>query len=203
MTERDGAWFDLLRRSHWLTHAPTQLVRCAPAGDGRWSLGSITVSEADLLAARPTGPVDRIRLFHLVHEGWRVASFTLFRPLVYFAAFSAPEIFECLRLAVASLIERGGWQWDVLVLTAADTADKVRSILAPCGLGERLHVACVAPARDPLDWCMARYRLDAHPVMPTPRAPTVGANSPAWTSRSPTMCCASSAGSKSACCRRC
>jgi hypothetical protein len=158
------AWLNHLRGSLWLTHAPAQLVRAELGPDGQWSLGAIIVSEAELLAAQPAGPVDRIRLFHLVHEGWRVASFRLFRPLVYFAAFSAPEIFACLQLAVSSLVEQGGWQWDVLVLTAPETAEKVRVLLESCGLGERLHVASVSPAQNRLDWCMARYHLDAHPV---------------------------------------
>ena len=99
-----------------------------------------------MLAARPSGPIDQVRVFHLLHAGWRVASFRLFRPLAYFAAFSAPEIFECLRLAVSSLIEHGKWRWDVLVLTAPETSAIARAMLEPCALGERLHVATITPA---------------------------------------------------------
>lgn len=158
------AWLSDLQGSLWLTHAPAGLVRIRPMGDGRWAVGDLTVSEAELLAARPPGTAGPVRLFHLVHEGWRVASFRRFRPLAYFAAFESPDIFECLRLAVTSLVEQGGWQWEVLVMTAAGTTGHVRALLEPCGLGERLHVAAVAPARDRLDWYLARYRLDAHPV---------------------------------------
>jgi hypothetical protein len=160
----DQSWLDILQRSTWLTHAPAQLVRIAPAQDGRWSVGDIMVTEAELLAARPAGPIEEVRVFHLLYAGWRVASLRLFRPLAYFAAFSAPEIFECLRLAISSLIEHGRWQWDVLVLTGPDTCETVRAMLAPCGLGERLHVAPVSPAASMVDWCLARYRLDAHPI---------------------------------------
>jgi hypothetical protein len=161
----DRPWLDYLQGPYWLTHAPTQLVKIALAPDGRWSIGDITVTEQELLATRPSGPIDQVRVFHLLHAGWRVASFRLFRPLAYFAAFSAPEIFECLRLAVSSLIEHGKWRWDVLVLTAPETSAIARALLEPCALGERLHVATITPAETMVDWCLARYRLDAHPVL--------------------------------------
>nr|WP_294518762.1 hypothetical protein [uncultured Rhodopila sp.] len=167
MTAQSDVWLAYLQRFPWLTHAPARLVNIAPMTGGRWSLGDVVVSEAELLAARPDGPVEQIRLFHLVHGGWRVASFRQFRPLVYFSAFGSPDIFACLKLAVSSLVERGRWQWDVLVLTAADTIDTVRTLLAPCGLGERLHLAVIEPASGQLGWYLARYRLDAHPIMRT------------------------------------
>ena len=157
-------WFGLLAGSHWLTRAPARIVRAAPAPDGRWTIGGLSVTKAELEAARPNGPIEQVRSFTLLHGGWRVASFTLFRPLVYFAAFGADEIFDCLACGVSSLLGFGGWQWDVLVLTAPAQADHVRSVLAPAGLGPRLHVATVTPCDTPLDWCMARYRLDAHPI---------------------------------------
>jgi len=92
----------------------------------------------------------------VLHDGWRVALFRQFRPLAYFAAFSSPDIFACLHLAVSSLIDLGGWQWDILVLTAPNTVALVRSLLAPCNLGERLHIAPVEQSRHRLDWHMAR-----------------------------------------------
>lgn len=158
-------WLQHLERSSWLTHRPTRLVRCVPAGDGRWSLGPVTVDQSTLLAAQPPGPPGLVREFRLLHQGWRVESFRLFRPLVYFAAFSAPQIFECLALSVGSLLHHGGWEWEVLVLTGRETVDTVHWVLASLGLGPRLHVAAVETAATPLDWCLARYRLDAHPVM--------------------------------------
>jgi hypothetical protein len=96
MTMDTDAWFQHLQQFHWLTHAPVQLTKPQPLADGRWSLRQITVTEAELAAAKPAEPVEQVRLFHLVHDDWRVASFRLFRPLVYFAAFSSPDVFACL-----------------------------------------------------------------------------------------------------------
>jgi hypothetical protein len=133
--------------------------------DGLWLIGGLRVTEAELVAARPDGPLERIRGFELLHGGWRVAGFRLFRPLAYFAAFADPGIFACLKLAVASLLENAGWRWDVLVMTAPDTVQHARALLEPCGFGPRLHVAAVTPCETRLDWCLARYRLDAHRLM--------------------------------------
>jgi hypothetical protein len=158
------AWFQHVAGSAWLTLGPPRIVTPKRDPDGRWRLGDVETSDAELEAARPRGSDAAAKSFALIHQGWRVAPFHLFRPLVYFAAFYAPEVFDCLELAVRSLVRFGRWRYDVLVLTGAETVDTVRTRLAPLGLGERLHVAAVEPAEDIVDWWLSRYRMDAHPI---------------------------------------
>lgn len=158
-------WLTYLQRGQWLTHAPSELVEVKPAQDGYWSLGNLLVTEDEILKAQPQGPVDQVRLFHVIHGDWRVASFRRFRPVVYFAAFRSPEVFACLKLAVSSLLQHGCWQWEVVVLTASETVDAVQVVLAPLGLDSRLIIVAVGPSEDRLDWCMARFRLTAHPLL--------------------------------------
>jgi hypothetical protein len=95
MTPKPEAWLAYLQRSVWLTHAPAELVRIRPAeGDG-CAIGSVTVTEPALLAAQPPGPPAEVKQFHLVHDGWRIASFRLFRPLAcFYVAFGSLVIFE-------------------------------------------------------------------------------------------------------------
>jgi hypothetical protein len=87
-----------------------------------------------------------------------------YRPLVYYAAFGDADIFACLRLSIGSLLRFGGWPHEVLVLTRESDLAAVQRALAEFRLGARLHFA-VVPGADVLDWCLARYRLDASPAL--------------------------------------
>ena len=92
----------------------------------------------------------------VLHDGWRLERFIRYRPLVYFAVFGEPAAFACLRLALTSLFEFGGYDGDVLVLT-----DEAHLDLAT-GLPEawRARIATrPLDAADMLDWTLARYRL--------------------------------------------
>jgi hypothetical protein len=104
--------------------------------------------------------------FNLVRDGWKVTTLYKYRPLVYYAAFGAREIFACLRLSIESLLTCGKWSHDILVMTSPAYVVPLREELDPLALGERLHIAMV-PGEDALDWCCARYRLDASPLFQT------------------------------------
>lgn len=119
----------------------------------------------------PVGVVANARLssrsgmqaFTAIHDGWKIVSFEKYNPLIYYAAFGSMDIFECLRLSVQSVLTCGQWRHDILVLTTAEQAGIVDRLLAPLGLGPRLHIVAVE-AHDVLDWCCARYRLHASPA---------------------------------------
>lgn len=165
MDEEMTAWFRHVVDSIWLTPRPLRLVGAQRGADGIWRLGDVQTDDAGLAAARPTGAPLDAKGFEFVHGGWRVAAFRLFRPLAYFAAFGPLEAFDCLELAVGSLVKFGRWRYEVLVLTSAESVEIVRTRLAPLDLGSRLHVAAVKPAADRLDWSLARYLVDTHPVL--------------------------------------
>jgi hypothetical protein len=87
-----------------------------------------------------------------------------YRPLVYYAAFGDADIVACLRHSIGSLLMFGGWSHEILVLTRESDLAAVQRVLADFRLGPRLHFA-VVPGADLLDWCLARYRLDASPPL--------------------------------------
>lgn len=155
------AWLQHVASSTWLALGPRRLVVPRREADERWLIGDVETTDDALMAAMPPAGSGIAKRFDLIHQDWRVATFRLFRRLVYFPVFSAPEMFDCLELAVRSLLRFGRWRYEVLVLTAADTVGLVRERLEPLGLNERLHAATVAPTTDMVDWCLARYRLDA------------------------------------------
>lgn len=92
----------------------------------------------------------------VVRDGWRVETFVRYRPLVYYAAFGTDNVFACLRVAVCSLFEFGGYDEDVLVLT--DPAHLSWPDCLPDGLRPRIRMVPLA-ASDMLDWALVRYRL--------------------------------------------
>ena len=95
----------------------------------------------------------------LTRDGWIVDEFVRFRPLVYFVLMGAGPYAEQLRLAATSLVEFGGYQGDVLVIT--DREDAFIESLLPDALHERLSIMHVASSGK-IDAVLARLMLGEH-----------------------------------------
>ena len=162
----DQDWIDHLCRSWWIVPECQYPVRAAVTGRDEIRLGRFRVSIRDAVAARPCGPIDETLNLCLLHDGWKVIPLRLHRPLAYYAAFGNSRIFACLRIAVQSLLTFGHWRHDVAVLTSVEDRAAVIAAVSPLSLGERLHIITV-PGGDMLDWCLARYRIEAAHIFRT------------------------------------
>jgi hypothetical protein len=166
LPEPDQHWIDHLFASRWIVSGSQDPVRAEMTGRDEIGLGRYRTSIRDAIAARPLGPTDEILKFCLVHDCWKVIHVRAYRPLAYYAAFGDPEVFACLRVAIQSLLTFGHWAHDIAVLTRIEDLGALAAALSPLRLGERLHIQTV-PGEDVLDWCLARYRIDAAPVFRT------------------------------------
>lgn len=162
----DQDWINHLCRSQWIVPDSQYPIRAEVTGQDEIGLGRYRTSIRDAVAARPPGPIDEALNLCLVHDGWKVLSLRVYRPLAYYAAFGNAEVFACLRIAIQSLLAFGGWTHDIAVLTSVTDLAAVAAALSPLELGERLHLITV-PGGDILDWCLARYRIDAATVFRT------------------------------------
>jgi hypothetical protein len=131
-------------------------MHCAP--DGVVHVGGMIVPRADLLEALSDVPGGSgvPRDVMLSYDAWKMERLSLYRPLAYFVAFGAEQIFNCARLAIDSLFEHGAWQGDVLVITDPARQDFAHDLSARWP--GRIHV-CGMPAHDVLDYTLARYKV--------------------------------------------
>jgi hypothetical protein len=143
-------WIDYLCRSQWIVPATPNPVHAEVVGQDQIVLGGYRASIRDAAAAHPGGSVDETLKFCLVHDHWKVVPIHVYRPLAYYAAFGRAEVFECLQIAVRSLLIFGNWKHDIGVLTRAEDVDAVVGALASLKLGERLYIETV-PGDDILD----------------------------------------------------
>lgn len=99
--------------------------------------------------------------FRLVglHEGWRIAQFFLYKPMVYFTAFRSPEVLKQLYLSLQSLLEFGRYDGQIHLVTD----QSAETILANVpGLdGRRLSIQTVNPA-DWVGYVAAKYVILEH-----------------------------------------
>ncbi len=108
-------------------------------------------------------PFDRSEWPHrlpLLRDGWRIDMIYRYRPLIYFAAFGAPEIMQQFALSLRSLITAGGYEGAIAVLTDKTTAEI--AALAPPGMRAPLVVLPTA-ARDPMAYMAARLTIGSWP----------------------------------------
>ncbi|MDI2113297.1 glycosyltransferase [Commensalibacter nepenthis] len=158
-------WFDHILNSQWVILGSNEVIQ--PQRDsskGIWLLGNITVDDQEILEAYPNTDIHGIKEFNIIHDSWKVASFKLYRPLIYFCAFGKSEIFECVYTAIQSLIEFGKWKHDIVIFTATETKEFLENKLLDLELKNKLHIITITPATDTLDWVMARYRIN-HPIL--------------------------------------
>ncbi len=128
-------------------------------GTYKTTLQAVIASRPDVVNGPPLG-------FCPTYDAWKILPLKLYRPLVYYAAFGSDDIFGCLRAAIVSLLDFGKWNHDIGILTRSEDLGKVNAVVADLGLGDRLHIITVAGA-DILDWCLARYRIDAGEIFAT------------------------------------
>ena len=118
-------------------------------------IGELDLGLEDLfgrLAAEP----DPGRQLHVVFDGWKVERLLLYRPLIYFAAFGDRKIFECLSLAVQSVLEIGAYTGRIALLSNVSRA--ALHDFVP----DKVHRAVdlyYVPASDRLDFTLARYKI--------------------------------------------
>jgi len=160
MTPSDRQWIDHVLRSEWIAPESPGPLRPRMVSPDEIDVGRWRISTRETTAARPNDPFDESLNVCFLHDDWKVIPLKVYRPLVYYAAFGQPDIFACLRIAVQSLLDFGQWMHDIAVLTRSEDLGAVHQTLSPMGLGDRLHVVTV-PGVDMLDWCLARYRIDA------------------------------------------
>jgi len=108
-------------------------------------------------------PFDRSEWPHrlpLLRDGWRIDLIYRFRPLIYFAAFGAPEIMRQFALSLQSLATAGAFEGAIAVLTDKTPAEI--AALAPPGMRAPLVVLPTA-ACDSMAYMAARLTIGSWP----------------------------------------
>jgi hypothetical protein len=93
-------------------------------------------------------PFDRSEWPHrlpILRDGWRIDKLYRYRPLIYYAAFSAAAIMHQFALSLASLVTAGAYDGDIVVIT--DKPPGEIAALVPPGMRASLAVLPMA-ARD-------------------------------------------------------
>jgi hypothetical protein len=112
-------------------------------------------------AAAPEASGSCLTEITVLRDGWKIAGqLRLFRPLIYYAAFGRPAIFEQLRCSLHSLAEFGAYTGDIHVIS-----DRPKAYIAqfvPPALVNRLTVQHVS-GMDFWDFALARLRLEQWP----------------------------------------
>jgi glycosyltransferase involved in cell wall biosynthesis len=163
LKDAERRWIEQVLGCRWVTANSEASMAPVLTGQNEVAIGSYKTTLEAVIAARPNASDGTPLEFCITYDGWKVLPLKLFRPLVYYAAFGSDDIFACLRAAVISLLEFGRWSYDIAILTRSEDLTKVNAIVADLNLGGRLHIATV-PGTDILDWCLARYQIDAAEV---------------------------------------
>ncbi len=136
------------------------------AGNDDILFGPYRTTREAVVAARPDLTGGMPLEVCLTYDGWKILPLKVYRPLAFYAAFGDDEIFECLRVAVTSLLKIGRWAHDIAVLTRSEDVAKLHAALARLDIADRTHVVTVR-GDNTLDWCLARYRIDAADIFAT------------------------------------
>jgi hypothetical protein len=164
--DADCRWVEYFLASLWVTPDSRMPMTAALTGPDEIEIGACKTTRQALIAARPVGFDGAPLEFCLTHDAWKVQPLKIYRPLVYYAAFGSDDIFGCLRAGIVSLLEFGRWHHDIAVLTRSEDVAKVHAAVADLNLEARLRIVTV-PGNDILDWCLARYRIDADEIFAT------------------------------------
>ena len=164
--DADRRWVEYVLAHKWIMSDSRAPMAVTLGGRNDIAIGAYHTTLQALIAARPNASVDALFEFCLTHDAWKILPLKLYRPLVYYAAFGTDDIFGCLRAAIVSLLEFGRWDHEIGILTRTEDLVKVNTAVADLNLGNRLHIVTV-PGADILDWCLARYRIDAVEIVAT------------------------------------
>ena len=90
------------------------------------------------------------------YSGWKVRRLTLYKPLIYMAAFGERGLFDCAELAIESIVKFGSYSGDIILLTSKDHGDFADTLSEDVRC--RVHVvACTA--NDVIDFLVARFQI--------------------------------------------
>jgi hypothetical protein len=161
VTQDDIALLQHLCTERWFSTTHQRLLGRGEIAIGEafcCTVGSIRVTLEQLLGAQVEARDRRSIAFNF--DGWKLETLALFRPLIYFAAFGSAEIFECLSLAIQSLLDFGEYDGTIAVLTNRPQQE-LRTFLPECVRSQVLvfHI----PAAGLLDVTFARYRITEWP----------------------------------------
>ncbi|WP_462122450.1 hypothetical protein [Methylorubrum thiocyanatum] len=101
------------------------------------------------------GLSNRLRAFY---DGWKLAEFLKYEPLIYFSVFGEEKSFEMLRLGLRSLCAFAQYQGEILIIT-----DKVRAEMRqyiPKELMKSIHIF-TRKLESIADYKLSRYGLES------------------------------------------
>ena len=164
--DADRRWVEYVLAHKWIMSDSRTPMAATLEDRNDIAIGAYRTTLQAMIDARPNVSVDGLFEFCLTRDRWKILPLKLYRPLVYYAAFGTDDIFGCLRAAIVSLLEFGRWDHEIGILTRTGDLAKVNTAVADLNLGNRLHIVTV-PGGDILDWCLARYRIDAVEIVAT------------------------------------
>ncbi len=122
LSEIDLAMLRLILGNRWVAQADGAILPRAAIGLAEGFQLRMAAIRYDLRQQVPFddgGPPMRLVL---LRDGWRMAEYRLFRPLVYYAAFRDPVVLDQLALSIRSLFGHGRFDGHLHVLTDARPA---------------------------------------------------------------------------------
>ena len=125
LTEDDFATIKHIFRNDWVRASSKQVVRAASIRFREGFILAIGDLELDLRYNLPLLPHNQAPAredletmsFNVLIDGWKVERIHLYRPFIYFTAFGSPYALDQAYTAIASLIEFGGYDGHVHVIT--------------------------------------------------------------------------------------
>ncbi len=167
LTEEDFAAIKHIFRHDWVRATSKQVVR---AGSIRFREGfilSIGDLDLDLRYNLPMLPHNQAAgreglgamSFNVLIDGWKIERIHLYRPFIYFTAFGSPYALEQAYTSIASLIEFGGYDGHVHVITDQQAAPFLQNV--PALLPERLTVQNLA-SQDWVGYVASKYCILEH-----------------------------------------
>lgn len=159
---------DLMRllANRWVLHRTDTVIEPGDmAIEERFRLrfGPLMLALADILPlshARRFAEPDQAGFYQadLFVDGWKIERVSLYRPLVYYAAFGPDTKLQLplLGLSLQSLVEFGGYRDEVLVFTDRDAAAVAPFV--PPALHGKVHVTTLR-AGQVIDYKLARYQI--------------------------------------------
>lgn len=153
-----------LLRNRWVLHRTGAVIGPAdivvePGFCLRFGLLALTLAEIlPLRHARRFAAPDQAAFFRtdLFVDAWKVERVSLYRPLLFYAAFGDEALFQQLALSLLSLVEFAGYEDAVLVYTDRDAAG-LAPYIPPRLLGKVQVVTMRAP--EVLHFKLARYQI--------------------------------------------
>jgi hypothetical protein len=162
VTEDDFAAIKHIFGNDWIRASSKQVCRAASIRFREGFILAIGDLELDLRYNLPFLPHNEMPAleesgamsFNVLIDGWKIERIHLYRPFIYFTAFGSPYALEQAYTAIASLIEFGGYDGHVHVITDQPAESFLQNI--PSLLPERITVQNLA-SQDWVGYVAAKY----------------------------------------------